>query len=208
MFRLLCLCALLTACAANSLSSPDLSIEDRFILVALRKNDGSPNEALIKWEWPIRVQMTGSQRYHDQVATHLALLGELTGLTTEMDAEWPNMVVDFSLREKDSWCLVSVRGHEGRLYADISIRTDQSQHDIQRCIVQEMTQALGLLEDTDGRRDTTFSSAIGTDYLTEADRQLLAILYDDRLKDGMPRDEVLTILPTIVAEIEREAERQ
>lgn len=201
MSRLIGLCVLLAACATDSVAVSDLTIENRFVLVALRNDDGSPKTELTKWEGPIRVQITGSQRYRDQVASHLALLEELTSLTTEMDANWPNMIIDFSLREKDWWCFVSVSGQAGRLSANISIRTDQSQHNIQRCIVQEMTQALGLLEDTDGRRDTAFSSAIGTDHLTELDRQLLAILYDNRLKDGMPRDDVLTLLPTIVADI-------
>lgn len=197
---------LLVACTTNPAAAPDLSLADRFVFVALRNDDGSFKNELVKWEGPIRVQVTGSQRYHQKVAEHLALLGDLTGRTTEMDAEWPNMVVDFSRREEDWWCLVSVRGQAGRLNANISIRTDQSEHDISRCIVQEMTQALGLLEDTDGRRDTTFSSAIGADHLTEADRQLLAILYDDRLHDGMPRDEVLAVLPEIVADVEAEQE--
>ena len=202
MCRLIGLFLLLVGCAVGQHAQPDLLLEERFVHVALRNDDGSSAEELVKWEGPIRVKVTGSQRYHEQVASHLTLLGDLTGRTTEMDAEWPNMVLDFSLREEDWWCFVSVTGQAGRLNAEISVRTDQSDHNIRRCIVQEMTQALGLLEDTDGRIDTTFSSAIGTDYLTDADRQLLAILYDDRLYDGMPRTEVLAMLPVIVADVE------
>lgn len=192
---------LLVGCASDPLSAPELSLAERFEAVALRE-DGRPAEELVKWSVPIRVMILGSQQYRSEVASHLQLLGQLTGLETEMDSLSPNMLVEFSLRNETAWCEVAVFGRNGRLRAEITIRTDQSDANIRRCIVQEMTQALGLAEDLDGRRDTTFSSGIGTDHLTDSDRQLVAILYDDRLYDGMLRAKVLAILPEIVADVE------
>lgn len=191
------------ACAANSVTKPDLSLSERFVLVALREADGSPSGELVKWQPPIRVQINGAQSYRSRVVEHLELLGELTGLTTEMDSSRANMIVEFSNRISQSWCVVTIRGRADSIRAEINIRTDQSDEEIGRCIVQEMTQALGLTSDLDGRTDTNFTSfGFAIRELTSTDRQLLKILYDDRLYDGMPRKDVLAVLPEIIADLE------
>lgn len=197
------LAATLNACSADPVLAPDLSLADRFEYVTLRDRDGEPVDELIKWQAPIRVAVTGERDNEEEVAEHLALLGELTGLSTEMNSSAPNMRIDFSLRVEESWCRVDITGRAGSIRSDISIRTDQPDHEIGRCIVQEMTQSLGLVRDLDGRTDTNFTSyGFAVRDLTESDRQLIAILYDPRLHDGMPRDEVLAVLPEIVADVE------
>ena len=192
---------LLAACVGGPSSAPNLSLSDRFELVALRNRDGTQKDELIKWNWPIRVSITGSQTYHREVADHLALLGELTGLQTEMDAAQPNMIIDFSRNSDDAWCKFSIRGRGGRVYSEIIIDTDQSDLEIRICIIQEMTQSLGLVRDLDGRSDTNFTSYGRIDHLTKSDRQLIAILYDDRLRPGMPFDNAMAIVRQIVAEM-------
>lgn len=208
MVRLVFVFLLLAGCSAPAMA-PDLNLHDRFELVALREEDGSAAAQLLKWQSSIRVMVTGGPQYRDAVAEHLALLGELTGLQTEMDAYNPNMIVNFGPRLEDSWCRLSVGGPTGRpglLSSEINIRTDQPDDEIQICIVQEMTQSLGLLRDLDGRDDTNFTSYGDIRELTATDRQLLAILYDDRLYSGMPRAEVLAVLPAIVADVQAEQE--
>ena len=206
MARLIVLSLVFAGCAANPITAPDLPLADRFEMVAFGIHNGSTRNDLWKWSWPIRVRVTGDQSYHQHVADQLGLLGELTGLTTEMDSDRPNMVVDFSLREERSWCRYFLDHTTSRYSARISIRTDQPPSEIRRCIVQEMTQPLGLLNDLDGRTDTNFTSYGRIIEFTESDRLLLEILYDRRLLDRMPREEAMPIVRQIVAEMEAEQE--
>lgn len=191
---------LLTACATPD---PPLSLVDRFEHVAFEPYEaGVYPDHLWRWEWPIRVEIVGSQDYRDLVAAHLDQLGKLTGVPVEMDSDRPNMTIEFSDRDPDWFCFFELFGRPGAYRAEIYIATDQHSRHIRRCIAQELSHAMGLLADTDGRRDTTFSSAIGTDYLTEADLALFRILYDHRLKPGMHRSAVMPIVRQIVAEME------
>lgn len=195
---------LLTSCASPA-TDPDLPLADRFQMVAFGTHNGRNYETLWRWSWPIRVQIEGDRTYADDVAGHLAQIGEMTGLHTEMDATWrPNMIIEFSGRVTQSWCRLDLERMSYRYSSRIYISTDLPEWEIALCIRQEMTQSLGLLNDLDGRDDTNFTSYGRVSELTMADRQLLAILYDDRLHDGMPRDQVLAILPEIIAEIEAE----
>lgn len=193
---------ILAACTADPATRPNLTLAERFELVALRTNEGTPQAELIKWNWPIRVRVTGSEQYKERVTSHLELLGELTGLPTEMDSNQPNMFIDFGPSVEEAWCQARITGRGGQLRSQIRIRTDQPATEIGRCIVQEMTQSLGLLRDLDGRTDTNFTSyGFSVTDLTEIDRQLVAILYDPRLRPGMLREKVLEILPEIIADL-------
>lgn len=189
---------LVAGCAA---SAPELPLAERFEVVAF---DPHPfyDDRLWRWGWPIRVQIEGSREHRNLVAAQVTQLGELTGLPVEMESARPTMTIEFSRRNRRSFCTFSVRGTPGAYTADIYIATDQPDRHIRRCVAQELSQAMGLLADTDGRRDTAFSSGIGTDYLTEADLALFAILYDRRLRAGMSRTEAMPIVRQIVEEME------
>lgn len=131
-------------------------------------------------------------------------LGEITGLPVKMDADSPTMTIEFSRRNRRLYCFYQLTGSPGAYRAFIYIATDQPVRHIRRCVAQELSQAMGLLADTDGRRDTAFSSGIGTDYLTDADLALFSILYDRRLMASMPRSEAMPIVRQIVSEMEAE----
>lgn len=213
----------LTGCSTTSLQTEELLLHDRFVQTALTYANGEPVEELIKWSWPMLVSVEGDQTYFKAVEDHVALLGQLTGLPARIAPEGAgsNVVVKFGVAAEleeaanDAaqyfghplgrfrfTCLTSFRGNPRLYWVTVSIRTDIPPRHIQRCIVQEITQALGFNADTDGRTDTTFSSRIGTDYLTEADLALIEILYDSRLFAGMPRADVLEVLPAIVTDVE------
>lgn len=199
---------LVVACMPSAITAPNLSLADRFEHVAFEPNDQAYyDNRLWRWGWPIRVEITGSRAYRDLVATQVTQLGEITGLPVEMDSGRATMLIEFSRRDRRSYCNYRLLGTPGAYVAEIYIATDQPDRHIRRCIVQELSQAMGLLADTDGRRDTAFSSAIGTDYLTEADLALFAILFDRRLMAGMTREEAMPIVRQIVAEMEAAHER-
>jgi hypothetical protein len=74
---------------------------------------------------------------------------------------------------------------QGIDFAVVFIRTDRGARTVQGCLVQETTQALGLLHDLDPDADSIFSDSGRQVELTERDRLLLRLLYDPRLKPGM-----------------------
>lgn len=72
------------------------------------------------------------------------------------------------------------------------------------CIHEELTQALGLMNDDDSVRPSIFNDDQEFAYLTEHDEYLLRILYDRRLRPGMTEDEVRPLLSRIVRELRPE----
>jgi len=91
--------------------------------------------------------------------------------------------------EPDSTCFGFLWGGwpsgQGIDFAVVFIRTDRGERTVQGCLVQETTQALGLLHDLDPDADSIFSDSGRQVELTERDRLLLRLLYDPRLKPGM-----------------------
>lgn len=68
------------------------------------------------------------------------------------------------------------------------------------CLVEELTQSMGLIFDHDDVRPSIFNDDQEFIALTEHDEELLQILYDPRLKPGMTRGEAAPIVRRIVAE--------
>lgn len=218
----LIIAVLVSACAPEPL--PELDMVERFRLVGFRDDMGQPI-SLRKWTDPLLVSTrNASLEQRAMVEEHVALLGSLTGLEARMEADQPNMIVLFGTEEElqphlDNWaqggdrlgvagfyrsdCFAMAGRMDGVRFARAFIRSDQPESEIRLCIVQEMTQALGLIGDTDGRWDTNFASWGGADHLTEADRTLIKILYDDRLQHGMSEWIGMPIVRQIVAEEQR-----
>lgn len=68
------------------------------------------------------------------------------------------------------------------------------------CIVEELTQVLGLPNDSETVFPSIFNDASIDDELTGQDVLLVRLLYDPRLEPGMPRQEVLRLVRRILAE--------
>lgn len=198
---LLTVLALVLAGCSSPAMDPNLSLHDRFVLVALHRDDGSKVDDLLRWYAPLTVFYDGPEEYREDVFAHMELLGELTGLETGEDEMFAKMRVEISDRDTGSTCEVQTSGGGARVY----IWEDLPPAHIRRCIVQEMTQALGLGGDLDGpvgsRSDTAFASYGGSPNLTSYDIALIGILFDDRLRNGMSRERVLAVLPEIIADL-------
>ncbi len=223
---LMLIAGLLVACAAPA-SNPPLDLAERFRLVAFRDDAGRPNPGLYRWEVPVRVQVTGMSRYDGDVRAHLVVLRELTGLeivgrelqtVTDDDRPmwladievmlWPRSrlepILDGFLGEFDmampnlsdaEICFFALSGGHGVVFIDASLPASI----VRGCITEELTQVFGLVGDLDGLTDTAFSKT-GTDHLTAADRALVAILYDERLRGGMDEATAMPIVRAIIAE--------
>ena len=70
-------------------------------------------------------------------------------------------------------------------FAVAFVRSGRGQRTVKGCLVQEVTQVLGLMNDLDPGADSIFSDSGRQVALTERDRQLLRLLYDPRLRPGM-----------------------
>lgn len=194
------------ACASPAMD-PDLSLHDRFVLTALTEDDGSPAPRLLRWQTAIRLHYDGPEEYRHAVyeqANQLGAVAEQPVRTTPHSAA--NFFVEISNRDTPNRCQVRLFGSTSRYTAEVHIWIKIPDWEIRQCIAQEMTQAMGPVGDLDGffgsRQDTVFASYGGAPELTAADLQVLQILYDFRLRSGMPRDQVLAVLPEIVADVE------
>ncbi len=68
------------------------------------------------------------------------------------------------------------------------------------CLVTQTTRIMGLPFPAPTGADSVFSVDSPHSHLTAIDRRLIGLLYDQRLKPGMKRDEALAIARTILAE--------
>lgn len=68
------------------------------------------------------------------------------------------------------------------------------------CVQEEMSQAMGLPNDSPDARPSLYNDDLEFALLTEHDAILLRMLYDPRLRPGMTADEVLPLLPAIAAD--------
>ncbi len=72
---------------------------------------------------------------------------------------------------------------------------------LRACVVEEITQVMGLANDSNSVRPSIFNDSSQYFELTGHDRLLLRILYDPRLPVGMPRRDALRTAHTILREI-------
>src|SRR3546814_10711976 len=74
-------------------------------------------------------------------------------------------------------------------FAVVFLRTDRGARTVQGCLVQQTTQALGLMHDLEPEADTVFNDSGRAVDLTADDRLMVRLLYDPRLEPGMSWNE-------------------
>jgi hypothetical protein len=71
------------------------------------------------------------------------------------------------------------------------------------CVLEEMTQSLGLPNDANRRWPSIFSNNGQIRTLSRPDKILIKTLYDSRLRPGMPRAEALAEARKVIGELDR-----
>ena len=111
-------------------------------------------------------------------------------------------------RPSDSPCAGFVRhGSPSQPYTGpitsvvIAIRAELPDRLLTACIEEEFAQAMGLFDDDPTVRPSLFNDDQEFGVLTRHDELLLRILYDGRLKHGMPRARAMPIVRQIAAEL-------
>lgn len=72
---------------------------------------------------------------------------------------------------------------------------------INHCLLEEMTQSLGLPNDSNEINPSIFSDASRRTELTRTDLIILKALYDPRLTPGMPKDEAMAKVRAVITEL-------
>jgi len=85
--------------------------------------------------------------------------------------------------------------------AVILIPTDLGRFIVRACIIEELTQAMGLFNDSDSVEPSIFNDSSANMTLTAHDRILFRLLYDRRLHTGMSWSEAEPIVRQALAEI-------
>lgn len=103
---------------------------------------------------------------------------------------------------KGSTCFATIhtKGSEIRVVA-VGVPAEHPRDVIRTCVIEELTQVMGLPNDSESVNPSIFNDRSPYVDLTEDDKFLLKILYDPRMKVGTPRTEVAKIAATVMQEL-------
>ena len=102
-------------------------------------------------------------------------------------------------------CLVRVvSGASGIMRSDAVIVADDGDFLFKRCLVEEVLQGLGPVNDNSGLSQSVFNDTSRHVSFTKHDRYILNMLYNPKIKPGMSEKDVRTVLPAVI----RDARRQ
>ncbi len=181
-----------------------------------------------KWVEPVRIYLDSRVGYthiqEELVAMHLADLVRYTGhdIATTTDSNSANTLLVFDT-ENNLRSLADTLVPEARLsdeflnnsvcFATFYLNPDYSikksviiipvdrargKAKLPTCIVEELTQILGLVNDSDKVFPSIFNDKSIDQQLSHHDTQLLRLLYDPRVKAGMTREQVMPIIEELI----------
>lgn len=101
-------------------------------------------------------------------------------------------------------CLVRVvSGRNGIKQSTAVIVSDEGEFLFKRCLVEELLQGLGPMNDDTSLAHSVFNDASRHSRFTVFDQILLNMLYDPRIKPGMSVEQTRKILPIVVRDARR-----
>jgi hypothetical protein len=168
---------------------------------------------LIRWQGPIRVRLAGHypDRFKVEVERQLAELRQLSGLAIEVsvassEAVPAQLTLEFSNSrggttfDPEAPCRTLI-WETGFVIRRVQIYITPYPDEVRRhCIAEELTQALGLADDSRIVRDSIFNDASARARIAPWDALMVRVLYDARLKPGMHKTEAMPIVRRIIAE--------
>ena len=191
---------------------------DYYKEVALDAEFGSRDGKVHKWTEAISLYVypgVDADKYMDFIEAHLETLNGIEGfpgvsLTDDIDAAGLTLEFVSYERMKEllgsdgqgsqdaygyvnvSWYNIDCRIFKGRIY--IVREADSSEADVRHTIIEETTQAMGLMNDSvKDSRSIFYQGYSIVDRLSDVDLILLKIHYSDRVKGGMVYEEIKEI---------------
>lgn len=99
-------------------------------------------------------------------------------------------------------CLVHIWfGRHGISQSRAIIVSDRGERLFRRCLVEEVLQGLGPINDSPTLSESVFNDYSAHDRLTAFDRRLLQMLYHPAIKPGMAPRDVAKLLPAVLTDI-------
>lgn len=214
------------AAAAEHWQQPGY-ILDSFVEVALRAEYGPDPWRLRKWRAPVRIYVehqVSDQRLHEQlIDAHLEQLAAITGHSirrvetpqaanvhllllrqTDLAAVWRRHTHGEAVPH-GALCLAQIdtdaQGTIERALVAIPVDQARLHGRLVSCIVEELTQILGLPNDSERVFPSIFNDRSTDQLLSGLDLVLLTLLYDPRLDAGMGLKQVKAIAPKVIDEM-------
>jgi hypothetical protein len=213
-------CAIAGAAAAESpvqgrgWPAPE-ALARQFERIAFSSEFGGEYRAgrLIRWDGPITVRITGHapDRFRAEVERQLAELRQLSGLAIDFapagaEGVAPTMTIEFSTSrggtnfDPNAPCRTLI-WETGFVIRRVQIYITPYPDELRRhCIAEELTQSLGLADDSPLLRDSIFNDASSRQRIAPWDALMVRILYDPRLEAGAHRAEAMPVVRRIIAE--------
>jgi hypothetical protein len=199
-------------------------IEDSFIEIALGREYAQRSTRLEKWPGQITVfidDITGDRDLHRSLTwTHLDHLFHITGQVFKPANKAPDakLLIHFTTEQtfvsshhakgqdaiiRSSVCLAKLRkkASTGIIQAEVWIPVDRARAHAKllACIVEELTQSLGLINDTQTVFPSIFNDHSHNDFLTGLDFILLKLLYDPKIHSGQTEAEMRVVIKALLA---------
>lgn len=217
--RLLTLLILLPLAAAPARAGEyEAMLADQFAAVAFDAEIGGRHRAgrLIRWVEPIRAQMMAGDAWRGDVARVLGEIGRLTrhditlmGPTDPRRSNFHIWIISQSMyrtlvpRQIEDPCLAEVESdpRTGEITrASVKI-TDGDRFLRNHCLVEELTQAMGLMNDAAVFDNSVFNDSSRITTLEYHDRVMLAVLYADSLRPNMGREPGMRAARTLIRDL-------
>lgn len=101
-------------------------------------------------------------------------------------------------------CLVRVYpSSAGIVRSTAVIVSDEGESLFRRCMVEEILQGLGPMNDNSALYASVFNDTSHHDRFMPFDRAVVSMLYDRRIRPGMSRSDVGMLLPSVLADVRR-----
>lgn len=197
-------------------------ITQAFVEVALRNEYSDQGRFVRKWQQPLRVwinhQVADEQIHENLVGMHLRHLQAITGLNIQLvnTSQQANLIVTFTRQSRwrdevkkqfgaeslaavhGAVCMANFRLNAlGAMeQAAVIIPVDQARMHgkLVSCVVEEITQVMGLPNDSEKVYPSIFNDKTPQELLTGLDYLLLKLLYQPEVKAGMREAEVTPII--------------
>lgn len=223
-FVLLCMLAA-TVKAEPHWQSTDYLLQ-AFSEVALRNEYTRGAQTVRRWQKPVNVwldhQVADEALHTDLVRMHLMHLSQITGLPIRLVSNKAKANLTIVFTRQSQWraqvrkqfgieaekvvhgavCMANFRtdGKGEIVEAGVIIPVDQARMHgkLVTCIVEEITQVMGLPNDSDKVYPSIFNDKTPEDLLSGLDYLLLKMLYHPQIRPGMSRSEVRPILQKLI----------
>lgn len=207
-------------------------VERAFYGVALEQEYTTGNHPLVKWNQPIRILLdhrVGDEALHQELAElHVQHLAQITGLSIEFVSKQSQANVHWIYTRESRWikdaksalnlkstqylnsaiCTAGyktdITGHIVSAAIVIPVDLARSRGKLLACVVEEITQALGLPNDSEHAYPSIFNDHTPEELLAPLDVVLLKLLYEPDLKTGMTLSEVKPVVKRLLREYQKE----